>query len=407
MFNKEDINLTTILPSKQLFDPNSLEQHNFQLTKQQTLVGKLATITTKENDTLPDIARHFGLGYNDIVHANPNLDPWLLKAGEQVVLPLHFTVPHIKRDGIVLNLASMRLFHFSKNKMTTYPIGIGREGWSTPTGLTKIVSKTKNPVWRVPASILREHKLKGDPLPRVVKAGKNNPLGQYAMRLSLPSYLIHGTNKPYGVGMQISHGCVRLYPEDIKTLFPKVRINTKVQIIEQPYLLGWEQNKLYLEAHKPLQKPAQFKKALLTRIKKLSARYAVNIDWAKVEKILTRNDGIPTPIAINSAEVQQLTQQAIALRHPNIFYGQPTLPTFKQPSWSLTLEEEDNLYDAQKLAAMLMHQGPSIPARSVEKNGASQVIIGPFKTQKMAKKIQKRILQDFKMYTQINKPQLL
>jgi len=388
----------------QLLFSSHVEKHHFSLHPKQSLIGKLATITTRENDTLPDIARHFGLGYNDITIANPHLDPWLVKSGDKALLALHITIPEVKRKGIVLNLANMRLFHFQKNSVSTYPIGIGRQGWNTPTGRTKIISKTKDPVWRVPASILREHEKKGDPLPRVVKAGKNNPLGQYAMRLSMPSYLIHGTNKPYGVGMQISHGCVRLYPENISTLFQATKVNTAVNIINQPYLLGWENSILFLEAHKPLKKNKKVKKALFKRIKKLTAHYKVEVDWQKIETILQRANGIPTPILKYTLNFQQVASNALPLSHPDFFYGQPQAKIFTANDWVIIIKPLNNPQTAKKLAAMLNHQGPQIPAQSVERNGVSQIVAGPFKSKKEAMSVQKRIKQDFQLTAQIIPP---
>ena len=168
----------------------TVETHNFSLDYEQSLIGTLAAIKTQNNDTLPDIARHFGLGHNDIVSANPNIDPWLPEPDTRILLPLQFTIPDVPHQGIVLNLANMRMFHFpsqQSEKVTTYPVGIGRDGWNTPQGLTRIISKTKNPTWNVPPSIQREHAQKGDPLPSSVRAGPNNPLGEYAMRLALGS----------------------------------------------------------------------------------------------------------------------------------------------------------------------------------------------------------------------------
>jgi L,D-transpeptidase ErfK/SrfK len=240
----------------------------FAIAKHRRIVGDLAGISVQDGDTLPDIARHFGLGYNDITLANPAILPWTPKAGERVQLPLRFILPDASRKGIVLNLANMRLFYYPPKQpgaVFTYPIGIGREGWNTPLGQTTIVAKTVNPAWTVPESVRREHAEKGDPLPKAVPPGPDNPLGKYALRLGFSSYLIHGTNKPYGVGMQVSHGCVRLYPEDIEVLFKKTSVGTPVRIIHQPYMTAWEWDMLYLEAHEPLQKWANQKERQQSR----------------------------------------------------------------------------------------------------------------------------------------------
>ena len=201
------------------------------------VIGDVQVTVARHKDTLHDIARRYDLGYQEIVAANPGVDPWLPGQGTQVVLPTQFVLPNGKREGLILNLASMRLYYFPKPAngeapvVITHPIGIGREGWQTPEGLSHVTQKVVRPSWTVPASVLREYAEKGEPLEPIVPPGPDNPLGSHAMRLSIPGCLIHGTNKSYGVGMRISHGCVRLYPEDIVRLFPEVPSGTRVRII--------------------------------------------------------------------------------------------------------------------------------------------------------------------------------
>ncbi|NOU23853.1 MAG: L,D-transpeptidase family protein, partial [Methyloglobulus sp.] len=180
---------------------SDITKHEFGLSGDQAMVGEIAAVETRENDTLPDIARHFGLGYNDITAANAGIPAWTPKANSRVLLPLQFILPDAPHKGIVLNVANMRLFYYPKkqrDKVFTYPVGIGRDGWNTPMGMTSIAVKTPNPDWHVPPSIHREHAEKGHYLPSVVRSGPDNPLGYYAMRLAIGSYLIHGTNKPFG-----------------------------------------------------------------------------------------------------------------------------------------------------------------------------------------------------------------
>ncbi len=183
--------------------------------------------------------------------ANPGVDPWLPGVGREVVVPTQFILPAAPREGVVVDVAAMRIFYYPRHKkgeqqvVYTHPIGIGRVGWKTPEGTTKIVSRTKDPVWVVPKSVREEHAEDGEKLPAVVPAGPDNPLGQYMFRLTWPSYLIHGTNKPYGVGMRSSHGCIRLYPEDIAVFFDLIPIGTKVTVVNQPYLFGWRDGTLY------------------------------------------------------------------------------------------------------------------------------------------------------------------
>jgi L,D-transpeptidase ErfK/SrfK len=393
-------------PSNQAY--YNLDTHNFAIDYEQELIGRLAAVKTEANDTLPDIARHYGLGHNEIISANPNVDPWLPEAGTRVLLPLLFTIPDVPRQGIVLNLANMRMFHFPANqsqKIMTYPVGIGRDGWSTPKGSTRIVSKTKNPVWNVPPSIQREHAAKGDYLPSTVKAGADNPLGEYAMRLAFGNYLIHGTNKPYGVGMQMSHGCLNLYPEDISVLFNNTKVGTPVTIVEQPYLLGWQHEALFLEAHKPLSNK-NFKQPLLSRIKYLAKKHRLAVDWKKVEEILARANGIPTPILAGSAGFQQLSDNALLLGHPPQLYGQAQPKPLTANTWSVTATSVRDERTARKLSALLNHQGPIIPTRIIEQDGFYYIVSGPFSSQKEAKSVLKRIRMEFDLDGKINAPQV-
>lgn len=399
-------------PTLQVSNDN-VTTHEFQRSDGQAIIGELATLTSKENDSLPDIARHFGLGFNDISNANPNLSPWTPTPSSRVVLPLRFILPEAPLRDIVLNLANMRMFYYPKNqpdKVFTYPVGIGREGWSTPMGLTRIISKTVNPTWNVPESIHQEHAQKGDKLPAVVRAGPDNPLGKYAMRLAVPGYLIHGTNKPYGIGMQVSHGCIQLYPEDIEKLFDKVNIGTSVNIVHQPYLTAWHEGMLYLEANEPLQKwannKAQLKKQLLKTLNQISRKRQVDIDWAKVETILARADGIPAPILKNSPALTELAENALQLSHPVQFYEQPVVEELSKVDWALLVASFDNEIEARQLATMLNHQGPIIPARKVQKDSSYYVIAGPFKNKAEMQAAAKRIKLDFELKAKPLKPQI-
>ncbi len=375
------------------------------------MVGTIAAIETRENDALPDIARHFGLGYNDISIANSNVSPWTPTPGSRVLLPLQFILPDSPHKGIALNLANMRLFYYPKKqsgKVYTFPVGIGRQGWNTPMGLTSIVAKDANPNWYVPESIHREHAEKGDTLPKVVGSGPDNPLGLYAMRLGIPGYLIHGTNKPYGIGMQISHGCVQLYPEDIEVLFKKATVGMPVRIIHQPYLTAWHQDVLYLEAHEPLPKwakeKAKLKKQVVKQLQELSAKKSVTVDWDKVERILQRSDGIPTPVLTQSPDVAEISANALQLKHPGQFYEQPVAGELKDSDWALLVASFNDETKAQQLATMLNHQGPIIPARKIQKDDAYQVIAGPFKNKTEMKAAAKRIKMDFEINGEPLKP---
>lgn len=232
----------------------------------QSVVGVPQVVFTRDRDTLADFAREYGLGYDELIAANPHVDPWLPGDNTPVLLPTQFVLPDVPRRGIVLNIASKRLFYFPSDgirrdpesgefesqTVMTFPIGIGRVGWETPLGSTNVVSKARDPSWWVPASVRKEHAELGDPLPAVVPPGPDNPLGSRVLKLNMPGYLIHGTNQPYGVGMRVSHGCVRLYPENIELLYELIAVGEPVKIINEPYLLGQIDGDWYFESHAPL-----------------------------------------------------------------------------------------------------------------------------------------------------------
>ena len=382
----------------------------FAIVKEHSIIGGLAVISTQDGDTLPDIARHFGLGYNEITIANLSIFPWTPNADAIVLLPLQFILPDAPRKGIVLNLANMRLFYYPPKQpdtVFTYPVGIGRQGWNTPLGQTTIVAKKADPAWIVPESIRREHAAKGDLLPAVVRPGPDNPLGKYALRLGFTSYLIHGTNKPYGVGMQVSHGCVRLYPEDIEVLFKKTSVRTPVRIVYQPYMTAWDGEMLYLEAHEPLQKKQRQQLLLLKQLRQSAAENGVTVDWEKVDRILQSANGIPIPILAASPELPELVANAPELEHPEHFFGAPVVPELTGSDWAILVADFASEVTAQTLAAMFNHQAPPIPARKVEKDGSYQVIAGPFKNQKEAELAAHRIKMDFELDIGLLQPEIV
>lgn len=229
--------------------------HEFEIDSDtDEVIGELQVTKAAGEDTLPDIARRFNLGYEEIVRANPGVDPWLPGEGREIVLPTQFVLPAAPREGLVINLAQLRVFYFPKRKqgepqkVITHPIGVGKVGWSTPEGTTKVTGKAKNPTWFPPASVRKEHREAGDPLPSKVPPGPDNPLGAHLLTLGWPSYLIHGTNKPYGVGLRSSHGCIRFYPEDIAELWEQIPVGTKVTVVNQPFVFGWQGGALYAQA---------------------------------------------------------------------------------------------------------------------------------------------------------------
>lgn len=267
------------------------------------VVGDTMTITTKYEDTFVQLGHIYGLGFRELIDANPGVLPWVPGEGTQVLLPLSFVVPEESREAIVLNLAEFRLYHYLPDKRTVraYAVGIGRQGWQTPTTEAKVTAITKDPSWTPPASIRREHAAKGDILPDVVPPGPDNPLGKYAVKLSIPGYLFHGSNKKLGFGMRVSHGCVRMYDGDIEELARTVTPGTPVRIINQPAKAGWADGRLYLEVHAPLEEEQGTEIAYEEVVRQaLNAKPEANIrvDWNKAKEVAERRSGIPEDITV-------------------------------------------------------------------------------------------------------------
>lgn len=271
------------------------------------VIGKARLIKAKESETLLDIAREYSVGYNEIVKANPDVDRWYPGAGTPVVIPTRYILPDTPRQGLVLNLPEMRIYYYPKPKtgetpkVITYPVGIGRMNWQTPLGKTYISEKKKNPTWTPPASIRAEHAAKGEILPAVVPAGPDNPLGTRALRLGIPSYLIHGTNKPYGVGMRVSHGCVRMRREDVEALFDVVPHKETVRIINQPLKIGRFADTLFMEFHSPLEEDGltlldNLTNALATAHQKLDFKNE-GLSESIVEAVVREESGLPVVVS--------------------------------------------------------------------------------------------------------------
>lgn len=271
------------------------------------LVGSNRTVTTSSEDTLIDIAARYQLGYNLIRSANPDVDPWLPGEGTPVVLPASTLLPASPRQGIVINAPEMRLYYFTPARtnqprsVTVYPISIGRGDWSTPITTTRVVSRAKDPIWYPPKSIRAEHAARGDILPMQVPPGPDNPLGRYLLALDIPGYFIHGTNRRFGIGMQVTHGCIRMYPKDIEQLVKTVANNTEVTIINQPVKTGWHNGELFLEIHPPLEgDPLAGKLSTSDVIAALvqATRHHPDtvIAWDKLEDIIAARQGVPQQV---------------------------------------------------------------------------------------------------------------
>jgi len=306
--------------------PIAAQAEQFELPPDDNdVVGALTVVAARADETLLDLARRHGLGYEDIVRANPEVDTWLPGEGTEVLLPTRYVLPPGPRKGVILNLAEYRMYYFPEPKdgepaiVMTYPMSIGRMDWETPLGLTRIISKVRSPTWYPPESVRAEHAADGDPLPRIVPPGPKNPLGAFAMRLGLPGYLIHSTNRPAGVGMRVTHGCIRMFPEDIRFLFDQVSVNTPVRIINEPVKVGWHGDELVMEVHRVLeivpfetdsgeitnevlpedllvQPERNILTALTEQFVAATNTRAGELDWERAEDLLERADGIPMPV---------------------------------------------------------------------------------------------------------------
>lgn len=285
----------------------------FILPKAHDVIGAVGIVQSSYEDTLLDIGRRYSLGYEEMRRANPDVDMWLPGEGTDVKLPTRFVLPQAPRTGIVINIAEYRMYYFTaqndQSVVATFPISIGRMDWGTPLGTSSIVKKVRDPAWYPPASIRAEWAADGRVLEATVPPGPDNPLGEYAMRLSIPGYLIHGTNRPAGVGMRVTHGCIRMYPEDIEWLFPKIPIDTPVEIVNQPYKLGWSGDELLLEVHRPLEQ-GEMEEPTLTSITELYVWVTRDkpalVDWELVREVFREQQGIPVVIGHASGDVVEI-----------------------------------------------------------------------------------------------------
>ncbi len=302
----------------------------------QSVIGEPQIVFTRDTDTFSDLAREYGLGYDELVAANPGIDPWLPGEGVAVLLPTQYVLPDVPRRGVVLNIASKRLFYFPPIEagdlieVMTYPIGIGRVGWETPLGETTLIAKAKDPSWYVPASVRQERAAAGNPLPSVVPAGPDNPLGKFVLKLDMPGYLIHGTNQPYGVGMRVSHGCVRLYPENIEKLYSLMEIGEPVMIINRPYLAGWRNGELYFESHTPLEDDALSSAEQLDAVfDEVSRQSNILVDEAmRVNAQTIASDARGVPVRVSYDDADEVYARARLVR--NTIEFDPDAPTLAE-----------------------------------------------------------------------------
>jgi L,D-transpeptidase ErfK/SrfK len=275
-----------------------------------SVVGEDASVQTVYEDTLPDLAHRYSLGYYEIIRANPAVDVWLPGAGTKVLLPGRRILPAGPREGLVVNLPEHRLYYYPKPHghekpvVITYPVSIGKMDWRTPLGGTRVIAKIKHPAWYPPESIRKEHAANGDPIPKVVEAGPDNPLGDFALRLAAGNgeYMIHGTNNPTAVGMAVTHGCIRMYPEDVAALFALVPIGTPVRLVNEPVKVAWIDGQLLLEAHPPVDAEGQSiepdVQMLSEKLDQALGSNTAAIHWDLARATLQAASGIPTLVGL-------------------------------------------------------------------------------------------------------------
>jgi L,D-transpeptidase ErfK/SrfK len=275
------------------------------------LVGRLSLHETRASDTFVDLAPVLGVGYVELVAANPGVDPWLPGNGTRLVVPKARLLPSGKREGIVINLGDLRLYFFEPGRAPrSVPIGIAKDGYATPLGVTEVKSKKEKPIW-IPGPSARR-----DGYPAKVEPGPDNPLGDHALYLGWQSYLIHGTNDPRGVGRHSSRGCIRLYPRDMAGLYSRVGLGTKVRVVNEPVKLGWVGGQLYLEINPDEQQSLELDEkgerssdrapdGLRQLVVRAAGEHAGRVDWAAVEHAAKRRSGVPNPILLRPGAIAE------------------------------------------------------------------------------------------------------
>jgi L,D-transpeptidase ErfK/SrfK len=281
-------------------------------------IGQMQEVTASYEDTMVHIGREYGIGFVEMRAANPSLDPWIPGAGAKIIVPTLNILPDSSHDGVIINLAEMRMYYYKtpNSEPTTFPIGIGRDGLKTPVGVTSVMRKKDGPTW-TPTDRMR----KEDPtLPVSVPPGPDNPMGSHALYLGFPTIAIHGTNKPYGIGRRVSSGCIRMFPEDITQIYNMVPVGTKVTVVDQPIKSAWIGDTLYLEVH-PTQEQAaimehegaipdyQLSERDLSYIMRIAGKDVQNLDWQKIRKVVKERKGYPIPIAIRAEQNMQKAEK--------------------------------------------------------------------------------------------------
>ena len=313
-------------------------------------MGEEVIYVATQEDTLVHIARAQEMGFVEMRAANPNVDPWIPGNGTELILPKRHILPDAPHDGIVINLPEMRLYAFvnGDKEPTTFPIGIGREGLETPVGTTSVVRKMEGPTWRPTPRMRRE-----DPtLPAVVEQGPENPLGTHALYLGWPTYALHGTNKPYGIGRRISSGCIRLYPENITQLFEMIPVGTKVTVVNQPIKLAWIDDVLYLEAHPDMEQAIQMEETGQIYSAKMSEQdmafivsaagaFQDKLHWATIRNEVRNRSGRPVMIARRPGAALDQSEPDVILGRDQDDIAPPQLPDDQEDASAESVQDED------------------------------------------------------------------
>ena len=345
----------------------------FSIAPETRAVGQIQTYAVQQGDNFADIARKFDIGYTEMMAANPGVAPWTPPVGKKLYIPSLYILPDAPRKGIVINLGERRIYYFPPggNIVVTYPIGIGVIGADTPLSTTKVVRKEPNPVWIPPASIHAEN----PDLPDRVGPGPDNPLGDFALRLGWTNYLIHGTNKPDGVGRNVSHGCIHLYPEDIEALFKMIPVGTPVRAIDQPIAAAWIQNGLYVEAHPSKDQADQIDTEVdVTPAQPTGLREAVNtvaadaaqlVDWNTVDQAGMQRSGLPIEVAVRGLGAP------VASAAPSVPASVPAIDTPAAPP--MPLYPQDNAASNAPVTPIFgtLQPPPGIPAVPRDQGGVS------------------------------------
>lgn len=376
-------------------EPQPVATQRFEVAPDDDVVGVVQIVKTSKEDTLTDIARRFNVGYEEILRANPKVDPWLPGADRAIVVPTQFVLPNAPRTGIVINIAAMRLFYFPPHKkgepqvVITHPIGIGKMGWATPEGVTKIVRRQADPTWRVPASVIKEHREeRGEELEKVIGPGPDNPLGKFAFYLQWPSYLIHGTNKPAGVGLRSSHGCIRLYPEDIAQLYDSVPIGTQVRVVNQPFEFGWHEGQLYLQPYDILEDDSRnwtksprgrLNKVITANQLKALKTHGEQVNWDLVASLSHEPRGVPVPVTLADASIDNVLAAVTTVQNKvpdgSTWDGKTDLPMDEGTFRQMMSEVDPKSGDAQ--AAAPGSATPAAPGPASQPSTATPANVTP------------------------------